>query len=307
MTVINMLSFGKSGVAVADEQSTSQIREYKVAQKLRILNGSIVYGGSGNAEFLAEVYHETLNKLDLFKKDHKEVSIVQVRDIAKAALYELKLNHKNDALAANLGINLEAYLTGVSSRSGNPLDSATREYANAVINRVVEILDSSMLIGGMDKEEFKISLLSSEGHSFVISRPYSSIGSGSDESDKVLSLYVAGLPREKRESIDVREGLVKIIEATNAASNFNVGVGGSPSIVHIDSDGIKRPGESKCILASELVKGLTRGYLGRDFVYENVQKLVLDDNAGFRDIEEEMKSQATNWDEFSRVLRGYKE
>ena len=116
---------------------------------------------------------------------------------------------------------------------------------------------------------------------------YGTIGSGADESDKVLSGYVAGLPREKRESIDKQEGLVKVIDATNASSNLNMGVGGSPSIIHVSNDGIKEPNENQCILASELVKGLNWGLLDKEFVYSAVAKLVYD-SADFNQVYDEM-------------------
>jgi hypothetical protein len=137
-----------------------------------------------------------------------------------------------------------------------------------------------------------------------------SIGSGADESDKVLSGYVERLPREQREKIQTVEGLVKLIEATNGAANLNVGVGGSPSIIYVkkdeDKDVVKQPNESQCILASEVVEGYTRGLLDRDFTYSAVRRLVLE-NVDFRTVEEGMKQKAKDWKKLDRLLRGYKE
>jgi len=50
------MSFGNSGAAVADEQASRAFRKYNVAQKLRLLNGSVIYGGSGASAFINEIY-----------------------------------------------------------------------------------------------------------------------------------------------------------------------------------------------------------------------------------------------------------
>ena len=102
------------------------------------------------------------------------------------------------------------------------------------------------------------------------------------------------------------EGLAIAIEATNASSDINVGVGGSPSIMYVAKDGVIVPNENQCILASEIIRGMTRGYLARDFALEKVYGLVVK-GADFEKTDEEMKSAATDWRKFELSLRGYKE
>ena len=62
-----MMSFGKSGAAIADEQVSFGNRKSNVAQKLSLLGENLIYGGSGNAGLLLEVYEScssNLEKLD---------------------------------------------------------------------------------------------------------------------------------------------------------------------------------------------------------------------------------------------------
>ena len=104
---------------------------------------------------------------------------------------------------------------------------------------------------------------------------------------------------------EIERGITKIIEATNASRKCSVGVGGSLYIVYIGEE-IIVPEENNCILASELVEGLTFGFLERDFVYASLLDLIYK-GKNYRDIEEEMKSNAKNWEEFNRFLRGYRD
>ena len=163
----------------------------------------------------------------------------------------------------------------------------------------------SILLGGMESGKFSMYNINSEGTGIRVSQQYDSIGSGSDESMKALSGYVEQLPRDQRDSINREEGLVKVIDATNASSRINVGVGGVPSIAYINDKGVRSPNEQTCILASELVKGLDVGLLDKTFVYRSVADLVYD-NGDPNKIGEEMKSKAVNWDKLDRHLRGYK-
>ena len=133
-----------------------------------------------------------------------------------------------------------------------------------------------------------------------------SIGSGEDESDRILTNFYAKMPRKKRNQISPEEGIIKLIEATNASARLNPGVGGIPSIIYLDKEGVKEPSEEQCILSTEIVEGLIRGLLDSDFAYDAVSKLVLQDG-DFETIEEQMKTKAKDWKRLDRILRGYKE
>jgi hypothetical protein len=310
MTVINMMSFGNSGAAIADEQSSSGGRKYNVANKLQILNGNIIYGCSGPSDLIKEIYDTISAGIDKCK-EKELVTYDKVYDLARSIATHLKNLKKGGYLLDNYGISLDDAHAGTKEDSGRKLDDAVKSKVLETLtdSRFNSMFSTNILLGAVADGKFEISYIDNDGFKFKkVPRPYGSIGSGSDESDKVLARYVAGLLREKRESIPVVEGLVKLIEATNSSANMNLGVGGSPSIVYINSEGkIRIPGESQCLLASEVVEGYTQGFLQKDFTYDAVNKLVIA-NSDFKALEGELKKQAgTNWDIFCRRLRGYKE
>lgn len=306
MTVINMLSFGESGIAMADEQSSTALRKYNVAQKLQTLYGNVLYGGSGPADPIKEIYEISEERINLLKQEKGNISIREIFEIVNEITISYHNNLKNRILNARIGISLEDFLTGTLTRIGKPLDETIKNYAARFCQQMDEEGSIEILLGGINLGKFVIYRADSYGYGFKISRPYDSIGSGKDESEKVLSSYVSHLPRGKRESIDRNEGLIKIIEATNASSRLNIGVGGAPSIVYISEGSMKRPNENQCILASEIVEGLTRDLLEKDFVHESLSKLVFN-NGDFEEIEEEVKQKSKDWKKLDRILRGYKE
>jgi hypothetical protein len=309
MTVINMMSFGDSGAAVADEQSLRGMRKNPVAQKLKMINDSVIYGAAGVSQFVKEVYDAIKEYLEKRKKEDEDYKITpeEIYRVAKGMVISLKNDKKDYYLRSNFSISLEELQTGVKERGGK-LDEAFKRKASEMVEKYIDEYSSGILMAGISEGRFDIYLVDSNGNSFnKISESYESIGSGRDASDRILSSYVAELPRELRDKIPVEEGLVKLIEATNGSANSNIGVGGSPSIVYLNKDGeVKIPNESQCILASEVVEGLTRGLLNQDFVYGAVRRLVLE-NADFRTVEEEMRQKAKDWAKLDRVLRGYKE
>lgn len=306
MTVINMVSFGDEGAAVADEQASTPLRKYNVAQKLRLFNNQIVYGGSGSANALEKIYGLSKKVIERKKKEKGSVSLEEAYVKVNDVLIEYKNRVKNNVLRSNLGISFNEMITGTHTESGRPLDESAKNAGRALLQQVDENYAMGVLLGGIEDGRFEIYSLNTGGTGEKLSRPYCSIGIGADESDKVLSNYVSRLPRDKREDIDKYEGLVKIIEATNAASNLNVGVGGVLSIAYVANDGISVPNENQSILASEIVEGLTRGLLDRNFAYQAVNGLVTQ-NFDFEEVEEKMKLKAKDWGKLDRILRGYKE
>jgi len=306
MTVINMLSLGEEGIAVADEQSSTPLRKYNVAEKLHILNGSAIYGGSGISDMIKEVYEISNDELGKIKEEKKEVSLNDIYHLTNNVLINYKNHLKNNVLRANISYDLDDFLTGHLSRANKPLDESSKNYAAGLLKDIDEKTSMVALIGGKESGKFNIYEITSNGFSFKSSRPYASIGSGEDESGKVLSSYVSHLPRNKRENIDKTEGLSKIIEATNASSRLNVGVGGAPSIMYFGKE-IIIPNENQCILATEIVEGLTNNFLEKDIAHEYLSRLIFD-NENFQKIEEEIKTKlGKDWEKLNKVLRGYKE
>jgi len=305
MTVVNALSLGDEGIVVADEQSSNQLRKYNVAQKLHLLNDSFIYGGSGVSDQIQEVYTMIAGELTKAKEQKDDIPLEEVYRIAKGVLTNHHNSLKNEVLAMNLGISLDDLLTGVHLRTGRPLHESAMAAGRKILQSIDEQCAMSILLSGLQDGKFNIYQINTNNGGSCLSRPYGSIGSGADESDKVLSGYVESLPREKREAIDKKEGVVKIIQATNASSSLNVGVGGSPSIAYVTKEKeIIIPTEQQSILASEIVKGLTNGLLDKDFAEDAVFRLVF--NTQVEQVEDEMKKAAKDWPKLNRILRGYK-
>lgn len=302
MTVINILSLGEEGIAVADEQASSQIRKYNIAQKLHPLNDKIIYGGSGSVDFVMDIYEISKQKL---KESDKPNLVRKAYEIVNGVLISQKNYLKNRTLEANLGIGLEDFITGSLTKLGKPLGENIRNRAEQLVQQFDEMSGAQILIGGVESEKFDIYTINTYGTGIKVSQPHCSIGSGADESEKVLSTYVSLLPREKRDKIDRGEGLAKIIEATNASARLNVGVGGTISISQINKEGIKSFDENKCRLASEIVEALKLGFVNKDCSYDLLNKLIFNCE-DFESVKEEFKSNIENWEKLDMILRGYK-
>ena len=302
-----MISFGNAGVALADEQSSTHSRKYNVAEKLKLLDDSYVYGGSGPSDCIREIYNLAASELKKILQERTSFPLSDVYSLIQQVSIAHRRNLKDVVLKSNLGITLDEFIAGILARTGNRIDESVIKTAGSMLQQVDNEARMQIILGGLLEGKFEIYQIDSVYGGTNISRPYHSIGSGAEESERILSRYIANLPREKRDSIDKNEGLVKIIEATNASTNLNIGVGGSPSIVYITPDNKPiKPRENQCILASEIVEGFTNGLLDQDFVYGAVANLVYD-NGSFETIEEEMKKRAKDWKRLDRILRGYKE
>ncbi len=302
MTVINMLSLGESGIAVADEQGSNNVRKSNVYQKLHPLDNSTIYGGSGNADFVMDIYQIIYDKLI---ESNKKVSLREIYELTNEILISQKNLLKNKCLLANFGIGLEDFITGSSIKSGRPIANKVINRAEQVVQHFDETSQIQIVLGGMEDKKFNIYNVNTFGLGLRNSLPYDSIGSGADESQKILSNYTSNLKRDKRENIDPLEGLTKVIEATNASARLNMDVGGTISITYISNNEIKIPDEDKCRLASEIVEGLTLGFIKKNIAYDMLNRLIYGEFK-FEDIEEEFKHKVKDWKRFDRILRGYR-
>jgi hypothetical protein len=306
MTVINMLNLGREGIAVADEQSSAGSRKFNVAEKLHLIGGNVIYGGTGSADLIRDVYEAAGGTVKSYLKEHSQVHVRDIYNIVNERMIDATNDIKNNVLRTCLGITYGDLLTGMHSETGRPLDDAAKQNAGNVLRERSDYMNMGASIGGIQDGHFEIYEVDTNGLGQKCSRPYSSIGSGADESQKVLSTFVALLPRVAREKIGLAQGLAKTIEATNASSALNVGVGGIPSIVYISKNGILRPDEESCILSTELVKGMTGEFLPEKFVHEKLEGLVKGEEKA-RIVEREMMKNATSRAKFLRFLRGYKD
>ena len=81
MTVINMLSFGESGVAVADEQASNPLRKHNSTQKLHDMGDSVVYGWSGPVDLLVDICEISRQQIDESRKEMSSLSLRNTHNI----------------------------------------------------------------------------------------------------------------------------------------------------------------------------------------------------------------------------------
>jgi len=278
MTVVNMLSLGNEGVAVADEQASTRLRKYDLTQKLGILSAEgrdlAVYGFSGPIDMLKGVYDETQEVLESMGTE-RTLKLKDVTREVDTTLIRRLHEIRNNYLLKHAGITYDELITGMHLESGKPLSTQIQDLGGNILGRLGEKTSAGILIGGLEKGAFRIYSTSTGGDPERVSMPYQSIGSGSDQSDEVLASFITRMRREQRDSIDPADGLIAVLKATNASSRVNQGVGGIPSIAYVTSEGrIYQPGEDECLLVGELVQGLENNLLDRDFCRTKVVGLV---------------------------------
>jgi 20S proteasome alpha/beta subunit len=299
MTAINMLSVKGGGIAVADAQASGSVRKTNTAEKLHLLPGDIIYGGTGPGSDLESLYR------DIHANLQGKNTLGDAVDATLTKILGYRIDEKDRILKANMGITHSDLLAGTFT-NGRPLSQDAVAAAKQYMHAVDQNTSLQIMLGGIEESGFGIYIISSDGVRVRVSTPNASIGSGTDESHKVLSNYVSQMAREDRNSINPQSGLVKVIEATNASSDINIGVGGSPSIIYISSGKVYIPKENNCILAADLVRGLVKGQLPAKFVKEEVYTLVTNKDVDFRDVNERMFSQAKNPKALDLLLRGFK-
>ncbi len=303
MTVINMLGLKDAGIAVGDEQSSNRLRKYNVSQKVVPLGENCVYGGSGSTDGLKNVYRAS-NRMVNEHGERQKLTVGDISGIVSQNIIDLKRSDVGRNLMANLGISIEDALSG--THNGRPLDSEVKSRIASIIQGSDERMGMAVLVGGITPKGFEIYTQDSGGYLAQSSTPYVSVGSGSDESNKVLSQFVIGLPRDQRLQIDPKLGIAKVIEATNASTQINVGVGGIPSIAYVTRNGILQPGEDETKLATELVASLPTGILSKEFVYNSTFDLITN-GASFSQTHQAMREVAGDKiGDLELFLRGYR-
>lgn len=312
MTVVSMMSFGDSGAAVADELASMGEKKYLLT-KIRMLAPEIIFGGSGSDGFLEEIFNAALGYAE---KQQKAVDIDDYLTYIINASSALKMDRIDKSLTAALGgITYQNLQTGTLP-DGTKMDDffRTKGFEYVKSDEIQLATTNSFMLGGFDISEkeqekrFEIFFADCDGNLLRRDRRrFRCIGNGGPTADAILEAYKNSRSREKRDDISEDEGLVKLIQATNTAIAYVNGVGGTPKIIYLKSRQTPRePSENQCNLCGELVNGLEWGYLNREFVYDAVKRVVIN-NAQFESTEKEMIGVAgEKWPEFDHRLRGYK-
>ncbi len=273
MTVINVMKFNSAeGGMVADTQSSTSLRRYDIAEKVHILENKngvcLLLAGSGVSDFLYEAATRVKAlkfgpEFDPKKTTGANYNCNSVREGADALteiIIQMKRKSIDTYLQSTFGVDSTAAITGQTIVDGKQvpigqhlLSSILTAYT-AQTQAAQELFSNGFLLAGRDSKSTSLYSVQTQSAPILIARPYSSIGSGSDESDKVLLKFIKNLPREKRTNIPFVEGMEALIRATNASIDLNNGVGGVPTIAYFNEKGNTVLGEDSSRLASEIVR-----------------------------------------------------
>jgi len=303
MTVINAMRFNKGEYGmVVDSQSSTHLRKYSIADKVKAIstqNGtSALVGGTGSSDLL----YETLLALNRAASS-KELSVDQLAKALSQISIGIKRDKIDSYLKSTFGIEHKQALSGEGI---NPqLMQNVVEALTGQNRSFQEFFNGSFLLIGKDSEDVALYGVPFGGPELLSARPYGSIGSGSDESDKVLYGYVNSLKREQQNDIPFLDGMAALIRATNASSDINQGVGGVPTIGYYNSKGITLLREAESKLVTEIVK--IREMIQKPD-YELSLSGLLNDSMPLDEAERIAfnKDNPVKYDQIMRCLRGFK-
>ena len=301
MTVVNTMRFNdNSGAMVSDSQGSNQVRKYDLFDKIRTYEtdrAQLLVGMTGDPDMLSEC-------LDQFKVELKTDFTV---DLANQLLSEIATKKKRKIVDAYLkttyGIDTETALKG-EGISPQILPGMLQDL-KAESQSAMQRFNSLYLLVGKDDSGCGLSSIYFGSSPSVSSIPYSSFGSGRDQSDSVLGKYVTELKRKDMENIPFIPGMAALIRATNDSSDFNQGVGGIPAIAYLDSDGITTLDEDAALLASEIVRVQDAELItGRRA--EMALEGILSGGLSFDQAEKKAFRDSRKEKEIMRFLRGFK-
>lgn len=312
MTVVSAMKFNdKEGAIVADEQSSTHIRKYDIAEKIYSIEKDdriVLFGGAGAADFLFHVNDKIMGSIQ--RQESKTAG-----DIAGAVgriMSCVRKQHIDSYLKANYDVSLLDLQRGFKIDPDEGKVELEKEYKQNVWNMLnnnkglEEFVSGGFVILAADQRGINIYVASSVRENAIpCARPYECIGSGKDMADAELGDFFGNLTREHRKSVDPTMGIAQLLHATDRASKVNVGVGGTPTIAVIREKKVIRPSENNSRLASEIVRAWKKGCLPEEWVMGALHSLVYA-GANYKEIDKEMWNAATDTGRMNLMLRGYK-
>jgi hypothetical protein len=319
MTVVSGMIFNpEEGALIADEQSSGQVRKYDIAKKLHNYSAEggkvkAAMGGSGSSEFLHAVDLQIEEGLKTKRADEIPNGEA-LADFIGQNLLSTKIGYLDNYLRTNLGPGWQDFQAGNfldANRNMRQIEPSLMENFKSLMGgrdeRSAFFSNNGILLMTSEPGKIKLyNLMCNITKPIPISRPYESIGSGSDMADQVIYSFFENQPREKRESINPIEGLVALLHATERASAVNQGVGGVPYITVLKQGEIIQPCENNSKLAAEIVKAEKKGMLNKGFSRTALYSLLYK-NEDFETVETEMFARAKDKTDLDRMLRGYRQ
>ena len=270
MTVINAMKFNENeGGMVADSQSSGGGRKYDFADKVESAQSkdgtTVLFGGAGPADFLHEV--NTILRKKLAERGNYDVE--EVARLLSEISCALKRDKINVHLKSTFGIDATKALSGEGVGQ-----NLLPQVKDVLTGQGMGMFQGEYVLIGKDKTGVKIYEIYLANSPALVARPYSSTGSGIDESDKVLYKFALGLGREERQNIPFVKGMAALINATNASSDFNQGVGGVPTISYFNDGKIVFLDEESSRLATEIVRVGEIGLIRAESANESLEVLL---------------------------------
>lgn len=302
MTVINAMKFNaREGGMVSDSQGSNDVRKYDFFDKVVPLSDGkdtfILLGAAGHSGFICEVNTSLKSKL----AGKTEYDVKLVAEELSAVTLEMKRKTIDNFLRSNYGVDTAAAISGQGI--GPHLIG---EVKTGLLAQDAKVFNSSFLLIGKDKERIHLYHIPVGYGQTIIPQIYGTIGSGSDESDKILSAFVKELTKTERKNVEFVAGMAALIRATNASGEINPGVGGVSTITYFNDNGIIILDEGESRLATEIVR-VNDAHLIATPIAKKCLEGLLYKRIGFEEAEKAaFKSSAGKYDRIMRFLRGYK-
>lgn len=308
MTVINAMKFNaEEGGMVTDSQSTNGMRKYDFTDKvvpIKIGDTYALVGGSGGSDIFLEATSILTQYVANAAVKGETCTVNKISDVLSKIMIEIKLRRIDSFLKSTYGIDAQTAISGQGV--GAHLLSDIKEVLTANTPGMKEAFNNQYLVIGKDKENIGLYSIYMGFLPNPISHPYSVSGSGADESDKVLRSFVKDQSREERKNISLVSGMAALIRATNASSEVNQGVGGTPTISYFEKKGITILGEEESKLATEVVK-VRDAELISPTVAEGGLGALLHGTGSVDEVEQKtFKQTSLQYDQIMRYLRGYR-
>ncbi|MBU1111474.1 MAG: hypothetical protein ABIG93_02950 [archaeon] len=322
MTVVSAMKFNENeGAIIADEQSSNLFanRKYDLATKVHTIidrdednsDGStikVVIGGTGVTNILYEISEKSVKYANSTKNITCGNDVIQ---LCKQIMADTRRQLLDSFIEVNTGWNRKEILSGGRKLADGSTESVTEiligEYKRSIEEAgKSDIFNNAFVAISFDKFGFKLYELNMGlPKPFLISGPYSTVGSGRDMADGELYSFFEKIPRDERHDIDPIDGIGALLSATEKASMRNIGVGGTPMISAIINGTIVNPNENNTRLSVEIVKAYNSGFLPDQFYKEAIANLIYG-SGDFKVVEKVMWEATEKPEELSRMLRGYK-
>lgn len=297
---------------VADSLSTSNVRKYEFADKIVALNPKegmhFLVGGSGPADVL----YQATKYLQSEIPKQEELSVRHTAHMLASIINGIKREMVGSFLQSTYGVSSAEAIQGHTfvNEKPVPIDAALKakimDTYTLEDKRIGDYFRGSFLLIGKAKKGTTLYNIDLHGPTLLSARPYASIGTGSDESDRILYNFVRSIKREERENIDFVEGMAALLRATNASTDVNPGVGGVPTISYFNGNLTTTLKEDESRLASELVRINDAGLLPEKSFRLELEAL-LSGIADYEQIERRVFIENPHSAKIMRILRGYKE